>query len=55
MINGLDFIYEKNIKTALDVIMSIIQPAAIVVVGLLVGYIAVNFYARLYGGIFNSL
>lgn len=48
-------IYEKNIKTALDVIMSIIQPAAIVVVGLLVGYIAVNFYARLYGGIFNSL
>ena len=48
-------IYEKNIKTTLDVIISILQPAAIVLVGILVGYIAVNFYGRLYGGIFNSL
>ena len=48
-------IYEKNIKTTLDVIISILQPAAIVMVGILVGYIAVSFYTRLYGGIFNSL
>ena len=48
-------IYENNIKSTLDVIISILQPAAIVVVGVLVGYIAVNFYTRLYGGIFNSL
>ena len=48
-------IYEKNIKTTLDVIISILQPSAIVMVGILVGYIAVSFYTRLYGGIFNSL
>lgn len=34
--------------------MSLVQPVSIVVIGLLVGYIAVMFYAKLYGGIIKG-
>lgn len=47
--------YEKNLQDAINVISQLIQPAAIVVIGILVAYIAVTFYGRLYGGLFNSL
>lgn len=47
--------YEKNLQSKLNVITSLIQPVSIVVMGLVVGYIAITFYSKLYGGLLNSL
>lgn len=33
--------YEKNVQDKINTIMSLVQPVSIVVIGLLVGYIAV--------------
>ena len=46
--------YEKNVQDKINTIMSLVQPVSIVVIGLLVGYIAVMFYAKLYGGIIKG-
>lgn len=47
--------YERKLQDALSIISRLVQPAAILLMGLLVGYIAVTFYSKLYGGIFNAL
>lgn len=44
---------ERKIQESVNIFSSFIKPFSILVVGLLVGYIAVTFYSRLYGGLLN--
>lgn len=46
--------YENKLKDTLNIIMAWLQPATIVIVGLIVAYIAITFYKRLYGSMFNA-
>lgn len=45
--------YERKLQNTIAAISSLIQPVSIVLVGILVGYIAVTFYTKLYAGILN--
>ena len=45
--------YENKLKDTLNIIMAWLQPGTIVIVGLIVAYIAITFYKRLYGSMFN--
>lgn len=47
--------YEKDLLTKLDIIPQFIQPAAIVLCGLIVGYIAIRFYTSFYAGILGGI
>lgn len=46
--------YERNLQESINYFSRLIGPFMIVLVGCLVGYIAVNFYSRLYGSMINA-
>lgn len=45
--------YENQLQKFLAAFVAILQPATIVIIGCLVAYIAVTFYKKLYGSMFN--
>lgn len=47
--------YEKNLHTKLELLPRVIHPVAILLGGLIVGYIATRFYQSLYGGILGGI
>ncbi len=44
---------ERKLQEYINIFTGFIKPFSILVVGLLVGYIAITFYSRLYGGLLN--
>ena len=46
--------YETQLQNFLSIFVAWLQPATIVIVGILVAYIAVTFYNKLYGSIFRA-
>lgn len=45
---------ERRLQESINVISNLVKPVSILIVGLLVGYIAVNFYSHLYGGLLRA-
>lgn len=46
--------YENQLQNFLNIFIAWLQPATIVIVGIMVAYIAITFWNRLYGGILNA-
>lgn len=47
--------YEHQLQNLLNAFVAWLQPLTIVVIGIFVAYLAITFYNRLYGGLFNAL
>ena len=45
---------ERKLQEALDILINLMNPLSILVIGVMVGYIAVSFYSNFYGSLFSS-